>query len=147
MPDPEERDPEAAEEPTEETSAAVESDSEGEAESASTEPQESTESEADSGPSVNAAEFTSLQERLVPGGGTMDRFFEVRVNVWAELGRIEMPLGELMQLGEGSVLRLNRPIGEPVDLVSQGVRLARGEVVVVDDTFAVRIREIMSTEK
>ena len=97
---------------------------------------------------VKTPEFMPLQERSVPGdAASMERFYDVRVPVWAELGRVEMQLGDLLQLGEGTVLRLDRPVGEPVDLVSQGVKLARGEVVVVDDSFAVRIREIMSTEK
>ena len=79
--------------------------------------------------------------------GHMDRFYDVHVPVWAELGRVEMPLGDLMKLDEGAVLRLNRPVGEPVDLVSQGVKLARGEVVVIDDCFAVRIKEIEKSSK
>ena len=80
------------------------------------------------------------------GGGTgFDRFFDVKVSVYAELGSIEMPIGELLKLGEGSVVELNRLIAEPVDLVSQGVKIAKGEVVVVDDCFAVRITEILGT--
>ncbi len=97
---------------------------------------------------VKTPEFMTLRERGVPtDASSMERFYDVRVSVWAELGRVEMPLGDLLQLGEGSVLRLDRPVGDPVDLVSQGVKLARGEVVVVDDSFAIRIREILSTEK
>ncbi|MGB6043892.1 MAG: FliM/FliN family flagellar motor switch protein [Pirellulales bacterium] len=72
----------------------------------------------------------------------MDRFYNVNVTVWAELGRTAMPIGELVKLGEGAVLKLGRSVSEPVDLVAQGVVLARGEVVVVDDCFAVRIKEI-----
>ena len=107
-----------------------------------------TESEPTSGVVVKTPEFMALRERGTPtDAASMERFYEVRVSVWAELGRVEMSLGELLQLGEGSVLRLDRPVGEPVDLVSQGVKLARGEVVVVDDSFAIRIREILSTEK
>lgn len=107
-----------------------------------------TESDVTSGVVVKTPEFMPLRERGTPtDAASMERFYEVRVSVWAELGRVEMPLGELLQLGEGSVLRLDRPVGDPVDLVSQGVKLARGEVVVVDDSFAIRIREILSTEK
>jgi flagellar motor switch protein FliN/FliY len=77
----------------------------------------------------------------------MERFYDVNVNVWAELGRITLPIGELLQLSEGTVLPLRRPVSEPVDLVAQGIRLARGEVVVVDDCFAVRIKEIDHSSK
>ena len=76
----------------------------------------------------------------------MDRFYEVHVPVWAELGRVEMPLGDLMKLDEGAVIRLDRPVSDPVDLVSQGVKLARGEVVVIDDCFAVRIKEMAKSK-
>ncbi len=94
---------------------------------------------------VKVPEFATMQEKTVPAAAaasSVERFYDVNVPVWAELGRVEMPLGELMKLGEGSVLRLDRPVSEPVDLVSQGVKLARGEVVVVDDCFAIRIKEI-----
>ena len=93
--------------------------------------------------SVQVPEFAPLQPSDQQGGGVgMDRFYGVNVDVWAELGRSNIPLGELMQLGEGAVLKLNRSISEPVDLVAQGVRVARGEVVVVDDSFAIRIKEL-----
>ncbi len=72
----------------------------------------------------------------------MSRFMDVTVQVSVELGRVVLPMGELIQLGEGSVLELERQIGEPVDLLAQGVRFARGEVVVVDDSYAVRITEV-----
>jgi flagellar motor switch protein FliN/FliY len=96
---------------------------------------------------VRAPDFVPLREsresRVASG---VDRFYDVHVPVWVELGRIEMTLGDLLKLGEGSVLRLERPISEPVDLVSQGVKLARGEVVVIEDCFGIRIKEIESHE-
>jgi flagellar motor switch protein FliN/FliY len=93
-------------------------------------------------------EFAPMEDaQLNRSAVHMDRFYDVHVPIWAELGRVEMPLGDLMKLDEGAVLRLNRPVGEPVDLVSQGVKLARGEVVVIDDCFAVRIKEIEKSSK
>ena len=96
---------------------------------------------------VKLPEFAPLAESRSerPAMG-VDRFYDVHVPVWAELGRIEMPLGELLKLDEGAVLRLDRPVSEPVDLVSQGVKLARGEVVVIEDCFAIRIKEIESAK-
>lgn len=83
-----------------------------------------------------------------PGEGTpIERFYGVNVSVWAELGRVSISLGELLKVGEGSVLKLDRPVSAPVDLMAQGVRVARGEVVVVDDYFAVRIKEIESSRR
>jgi flagellar motor switch protein FliN/FliY len=77
----------------------------------------------------------------------MDRFFDVTVKVWAELGRVQLTLGELLRLGEGAVLKLDRPISAPVDLMAQGVCFARGEVVVMDDYFAIRIKEIETSKR
>ena len=93
---------------------------------------------------ANPADFTSLTESRNSNATatSIDRFKDVRVDVWAELGRVQIPIGELMEIGEGSVLRLDRSIGDTVDLVSQGALLARGEIVVVDDKFAIRIKEI-----
>ena len=76
----------------------------------------------------------------------LDRFRDVKITVWAELGRVTMPIGDMLQLGRGSVLTLDRSLSEPVDIVAQGVRVARGDVVVVGDCFAVRIKEIESLE-
>ena len=90
-------------------------------------------------------EFEELNERIVPKlDQRPDRLHDVCVPVWAELGRAEMLIGELLQLGEGSVIRLDRSVGDPVDLISQGVKLARGEVIVVDDHFAIRVCNIVS---
>jgi flagellar motor switch protein FliN/FliY len=57
-----------------------------------------------------------------------------------------MPIGELLHLAEGAVIQLDRVISQPVDIIAQGVRLARGEVVVVDERYAVRITEIEPAE-
>ena len=90
-------------------------------------------------------EFSHLKDTPSGDGTPMDRFYDVNVTVGAELGRVTMPLGELLKLGEGSVMKLERPVSAPVDLMAQGVRLARGEVVVVDDCFAIRVKEIESS--
>lgn len=92
---------------------------------------------------ASPAAFSPLTEsRTASGRTSIDRFKDVRVDIWAELGRVKIPIGDLMDIGEGSVLRLDRAVGDTVDLVSQGVLLARGEIVVVEDNFAIRIKEI-----
>ena len=78
---------------------------------------------------------------------SLDHLLDVNVTLTVELGRVVLPIGEVLKLGVGGVLELNRPVTEPVDLMAQGVRLARGEVVVVDDRFAVRIKEIIDPKK
>src|SRR5689334_22167542 len=82
-----------------------------------------------------------------PGAGGLEGLQDITVTVAAELGRVSLSIGEVLKLGVGSVLELHRSINEPVDLMVQGVRLARGEVVVVDDRFAIRIREIAEPKK
>ena len=77
----------------------------------------------------------------------MKRFQDIKVVVSADLGRATVPLQTLMNLGEGSVLELNREIDSPVELVAQGVPLASGEVVVVNGCFAVRITQVYENQK
>ena len=92
-----------------------------------------------------APEFQQLdasQTGEAAGGFQIDRFGGVQVVLTAELGRVKVTLQELMDLSEGSVLDLKRAISAPVELVAQGVPLGNAEVVVVDDQFAVRIKEI-----
>jgi len=95
---------------------------------------------------VKVPSFSELPENNPQRAGSLERFYDVHIPVWAELGRVEMPLGELMRLDAGTVLKLDRPISEPVEIVSQGVTLARGEVVVIDECFAVRIKEIQPSK-
>jgi flagellar motor switch protein FliN/FliY len=77
----------------------------------------------------------------------LERFAEVSIEISVEIGRVTMPIGELLKLGEGAVVELNRAVSEPVDVMAQGVRIASGEVVVIDDRFAVRITEIVNAEE
>lgn len=96
---------------------------------------------------AHRAEFPAMEPQRVPNpGGSLSRFFDVTVAVSVELGRVTLPIGELVKLGKGSVIELDRAIDEPVDLMAQGVRLARGEVIVVNDRYAIRIDEIDGPE-
>lgn len=72
------------------------------------------------------------------------RFGGVHVTLAAELGRTQLTIQELIGLAEGSVVELNRAISSPVELVAQGVPMGNGEVVVIDDQFAIRIKQIYS---
>ena len=97
------------------------------------------------GVSVHPPDFPSVTGAAAPGGTLpLQRFYDVTVTVSVELGRVTLPLGELLQLGEGAVVELDRYVSQPVDLMAQGVRLARGEVVVVEDRYAVRITQVES---
>ena len=92
---------------------------------------------------VNTPEFAEVQNESVPPTEEgLARIQDIKVTVSADLGRTTLPIQTLMNLGTGSVLELDREIGSPVELVAQGVKLACGEVVVVDGFFAVRVTEV-----
>lgn len=67
---------------------------------------------------------------------------DVTINVTVELGRARLTVREILSLGEGSIIELQKLAGEPVDLLVNGKIIARGEVVVIDECFGVRITEI-----
>jgi len=97
---------------------------------------------------VQKPEFAPLEDSgQTAQDASLNRFFDVTVTVSAELGRVTMPIGQLLRLGEGAVVELNRPVTGPIDLVANGVRIARGDVVVVDDSFAIRIKQVEPTSK
>jgi len=79
------------------------------------------------------------------GDGTdLDRLHDVPVELAVEIGRTRMTIGETLALGPGAIVTLNRLAGEPVDLLVNGRPIARGEVVVVDEEFGLRITEVVS---
>jgi flagellar motor switch protein FliN/FliY len=107
----------------------------------------------DSGPKLEAQapEFQPLSPEAVgereaePIG--FDPLLEVTVTVAVELGRARMCLGDVARLKPGAVVVLDRVVTEPVELVAQGLPIARGEVVVVDDQFAIRITELLDPRR
>ena len=74
----------------------------------------------------------------------LQRLHDVPVELAVEIGRTTMTIGETLELGPGSIVSLNRLAGEPVDLLVNGRPIARGEVVVVDEEFGLRVTEIVS---
>ncbi len=97
---------------------------------------------------ARVADFAELTAPAAPGApAPLDRLLNVTVTVTAELGRVTLPISAVLSLNVHSVLELNRSVSEPVDLMVQGVLLARGEVVVVEDCFAIRIKEIAEPKK
>lgn len=97
---------------------------------------------------AQVADFSELHPSASSSApGSLQHLLEVQVTVTAELGRITMTIGEVLKLGVGSILELDRPVSEPIDLMVNGVRLARGEVVVVNDRFAIRIKDIAEPRK
>lgn len=68
---------------------------------------------------------------------------DITMSVTVELGRIKLPVRDLLALREGSLVELDRVAGAPVDVLVNGSLVARGDVVVVDDELGVRITEIV----
>ena len=74
----------------------------------------------------------------------LDLILDVGVTLALEVGRARIKVRDLLQLSNGSILELDRLAGEPLDVLVNGVRVARGEVVVVNDNFGVRLTEVAS---
>ena len=75
----------------------------------------------------------------------IDLLMDVSMRVTVELGRTRMQLSQILELQHGSVVELDRLAGDPVDVFVNDCMVARGEVVVVDDKFGVRITEMVSS--
>ncbi len=74
----------------------------------------------------------------------LDLLLDIPLEVSVELGRVSLLVRELLEVGTGSIIELKKTAGEPVEVLVNGRLIARGEVVVVEDNFAVRITEILS---
>ncbi|MCZ8315432.1 flagellar motor switch protein FliN [Phreatobacter sp.] len=77
----------------------------------------------------------------------LEAIFDVPVNVSAVLGRSRMDVGELLKLGPGTVLELDRKVGEAIDIYVNDRLVARGEVVLVEDRLGVTMTEIIKAER
>jgi len=72
----------------------------------------------------------------------IDRLRDVPVELTVEIGRAQMTIGQTLALVPGAIVQLDRTAGEPVDLLLNGRAIGRGEVVVVDNEFGVRLTEV-----
>lgn len=79
-----------------------------------------------------------------PGIKNIGVLLDIDMKVTVELGRTRMKIRDIMNLSAGSVVELGRSPAEPVDILVNGVLLARGEVVVVEEQFSVRINKLLS---
>jgi flagellar motor switch protein FliN len=77
----------------------------------------------------------------------LDMLLDVPLDVNVELGRTRMTIQDLLQLGPGSVIELDKVAGEALDILVNGRLVARGEAVVVNDKFGIRITDIVSPQE
>lgn len=94
-------------------------------------------------PTVHPVSFPSLDDAPPqPAAGDMALLMDVPLQVTVELGRTRMRIREVLDLAPGSIIELDRIAGEPVDVLVNGKQIARGEVVVINEEFGVRITEV-----
>lgn len=108
--------------------------------------------EPDKGTGGSFSESEYLDPRVVDlhtpsGARDLEAVYNIDVNVSAVLGKIVMPVGGLLKLGRGSVVELDRKLGEPIDIFVNNRLVARGEVVVVDGQLGVTMTEIIKSDK
>jgi flagellar motor switch protein FliN len=100
------------------------------------------------GPGAGEVEYPPL------AGGTvadvdlsdLDMVLDVPVELSVEIGRTTMTIRETLEIGPGAIITLNKMTGEPVDLLVNGRRIARGEVVAIDEEFGLRVTQIVTPD-
>ena len=95
---------------------------------------------------VTLNDMTGEAKGPKPEGGKRDLDFilDIPLEVSAELGRTKLLINELLQLGQGSVVELNKLAGEPLEIYVNGKLVARGEAVVINEKFGIRLTDIIS---
>lgn len=106
----------------------------------------------DDGVAVNPVAFQEILAPADPAGGAagvgnLDLILDVSVPVTVCLGSVQKTISEVLSMSEGHVLELDRAAGEPVDLMVNGKLVARGEVVVVENRYGMRITEIVDPDQ
>jgi flagellar motor switch protein FliN/FliY len=99
-----------------------------------------------SAPQVSPASFQNFSS---PGGGLgvendLNMILDIPVQLTVELGRTKIPIKNILQLAQGSVVELDALAGEPMDVLVNGYLIAQGEVVVVNDKFGIRLTDIVT---
>ena len=95
---------------------------------------------------VHPAEFTPLMPKgTAAGNSKIDMIADIPVRVTVELGKTRKNISEILAMTTGSVIELDKMAGEPVDVLVNGKLIAKGEVVVIDENFGVRITEVLNT--
>ena len=94
------------------------------------------------GVEVHDAQLGEATEGGVRANNQIDLLLDTVMPVEACLGRRDLPVGQLLQLGPGSVIELDRQLGEPIELLLRGQRFALGRLVIVGERLGVRITEV-----
>ncbi len=98
-------------------------------------------------PAAVPASFANLAHTPAPGNaapGDINMILDIPVQLTVELGRTRIPIKNILQLAQGSVVELDALAGEPMDVLVNGFLIAQGEVVVVNDKFGIRLTDIVT---
>lgn len=103
----------------------------------------------ESGQGFQTPDFEQVQDAAAGGQAEpdIDVILDVPVTLSLEVGRAKMSVGDLLRLNQGAVVELDRKAGDPLDVLVNGALVARGEIVVVNDKFGIRLTEVVSHEK
>jgi len=97
------------------------------------------------GPNVQAVQFANLQQSYSGAEqGNIGLLMDVQMEMTVELGRTRKFIRDILGMGEGTIIELDKLAGEPVDILVNHKLIAKGEVVVIDENFGVRVTEIVS---
>jgi len=92
--------------------------------------------------------FTELKKSSVAGApNNIDFILDIPLEVTVELGSTTLPIYDLLQLGQGSIIELNKIAGEPLEILVNGKLIAKGEVVVVNEKFGIRLTDVVSPQE
>ncbi len=95
--------------------------------------------------SAQPAEFEKASERFAKGpGNSIDILLDMEAEITVSMGKTQIPVKQLLKLTPGSVIKLQKNIEEPVDLYINESRFATGSIVVVEDSFAIKITELLN---
>jgi flagellar motor switch protein FliN/FliY len=96
---------------------------------------------------VTRAQIGDLGPNSPPGSAgelNLNLILDVSVTLSLEVGTVQLTVRDLLQLAPGAIVELNRLATEPLDVLVNGVRIARGELVVVDEKFGIRLTDVVS---
>ena len=94
----------------------------------------------------NVDETGSVKPTSVAGDIDINFLFDVQLSIIVEVGRVQMLISDLLELDEESIIELDSLVGQPLDIRANDLLVARGEVIVVNEKFAVRITDIISPD-
>jgi flagellar motor switch protein FliN/FliY len=95
---------------------------------------------------AKTAEFSEAVDTGADSGENLDVLMDIKMPITVVIGKANVSFKRLLQLGPDSVLELDRLVGQPADLYVQDIRLATGDIVVVNDHYGIRIREVVGSK-